>query len=71
MYRASLRTVEVRRVIFEEDGHRYNGPMAARGQPIDPQVGDQPLLGAHVDVGQPDAPPAQSLRRSERRARQP
>ncbi|KAI5055535.1 hypothetical protein GOP47_0029056, partial [Adiantum capillus-veneris] len=53
---ASPRTVEVRRVIFEEDGHRYDGPMAARGQPIDPQVGDQPLLGDHVDVGQPDQP---------------
>ena len=29
MYRAPSRTVEVRRVIFEEDVHRYDGPMVA------------------------------------------
>ena len=40
MYKAPPRTVEVRRVIFEEDGHRYDGPMVAHRQPIDPQVGD-------------------------------
>ena len=65
MYRAPPRTVEVRRVIFEEDGHRYDGPMVARRQPIDPHVGD------HADVGQQDAPPPQVLRRSERRTRPP
>ena len=65
MYRAPPWTVEVRRVIFEEDGHRYDGPMVARRQPIDPHVGD------HADVGQQDAPPPQVLRRLERRTRPP
>ncbi|MCO5570380.1 hypothetical protein L7F22_024100 [Adiantum nelumboides] len=71
MYRAPPRTIEVWRVIFEEDEHRYDGPMAAHGQPIDPEVADQPFLRDHADLGQPNAPPPQVLRRSDWRARPP
>ncbi|MCO5612848.1 hypothetical protein L7F22_067119 [Adiantum nelumboides] len=35
--------------------------MAAHTEPIHPQLGDQPLLGDHADVGQPDVPPPQAL----------